>query len=166
MLWLIGIVVLIFLILCIFLVSVLVIEVDTRVPQAGIRWFFLGKAIIWYDDEWWLSMQLLFFRKTIRVASIKMKSAKKETVIEKQAPKKRKKIKRLLKRILRIIQTFKVIEWTLFIDTGDNVYNAQLYPLIFLSKTYKHIFINFRNENFLLLKIRNYPWKILYTFFK
>lgn len=166
MLWLIGIVVLIFLILCIFLVSVLVIEVDTRVPQAGIRWGFLGKAIIWYDDEWWLSMQLLFFRKTIRVASIKMKSAKKETVIEKQAPKKRKKIKRLLKRILRIIQTFKVIEWTLFIDTGDNVYNAQLYPLIFLSKTYKHIFINFRNENFLLLKIRNYPWKILYTFFK
>jgi len=166
MFWLIGVAVLIFLIFFIFLLSAIVIEVDTRVPQAGIRWGSLGKAKIWYNNEWWLSVQLLFYRKTIQVTGIKSKANKTVAAIAKKKPKKKLILKKFSKKIFPIIKTFKTLEWILAIDTGDNVYNAQLYPLNFLSKTYGHVFINFNNENFLVLKIRNYPWQILYSLLK
>lgn len=166
MFWFTGLLVFIFLIAALVLLSVLVIEVDTRIPQAVVRWGHLGKAKIWYDEEWWLSMQLPFYRKTMRVAEIKTKPAKKEIATTKKKPVKKITIKRVVKKAVAIIQTFQLQQCKLSIDTDDYVRNAQLYPLNFLPEIRNHICINFMNENFLVLKVRNYPWKILYAFIK
>ena len=165
MIWLIGILALIFITLCIILLSILVIEIDTRIPQAGIRWGTIGKARIWYDEEWWLSIQLLFYRKIFRMADIKNKPAKTKNEA-KNKTKKTGRVKNILKRMSRTIKTFQVVEWKLAIDTGDTVRNAQLYPLNFFPKIYNHLFINFTNENFFVLRITNRPWKILYALFR
>jgi hypothetical protein len=165
MIWVIGIAALLILILYWLLVSPLVIEIDTRLPQAELRWISIGNVRIWYENEWWLSMRIFFFRKTIRLAKIKNKSKKNKSPIEKK-PKRRMKPKRILVKAWRVIKTFRVTEWRLAVDTGEYVHNAQLYPLNYLPYTFEHLYINFRDENFLVLKIRNRPWKMLYAFLR
>lgn len=166
MFWLISILVIFILILCLVLLSVIVIEVDTRIPQAGFRWGNLGTATIWYDDEWWLGIQVLFYRKKIRMSAIKRKSAKIQVANARKKPAKKRKLKDVLRKVFSVVKTFEVIECKLAIDTNDYAFNAQLFPLNFLPKGGGHIFINFNNENFFVLKVINYPWKILYSFFK
>ena len=134
--------------------------------MAKLEWISIGKAVLWYDNEWWLSMRILFYKKTIRFSEIKSKPKKIKEPTSKKKPKRRMKIKQLLKKIVRIIKTFRVTEWQLAVDTGDHTQNAQLYPLNFLPYAFKHLHINFSNENYLLLKIRNRPWKILYAFLR
>ena len=63
-------------------------------------------------------------------------------------------------------KTFRITEWKLALDTGDYSLNAPLYPLNFLPYTINHILVNFQNENYLALKVRNRPWKILIVFLK
>jgi len=166
MFWLISIITLLLFILCLILLSVIVVEVDTRIPGAGMRWGIIGKARIWYDDEWWLGIQVLFYRKNIRLAGIKRKNSKPVKKSLKIKPKKKLNTGMVFKKVSRIIKTIEVTECRLAIDTNDYVYNAQLYPLNFIPVGGKHIFINFNNENYLVLKVMCYPWKMLYGYFK
>ena len=163
MIWLIIILVLILFIAWL-LLSPVIMEIDTRVPHAGLRWVSIGNVNIWYDEEWWLSMQILFFRKTIRFSNLKRKTKK----TRKRIAKKKKKgnpISKLSKMIM-VIKTFRVTEWHLSVDTNDPVLNAQLYPLNYWHSVYGHLNINFNEENYLLVRIRNRPWKILYAFMR
>jgi len=166
MIWLIGIVVFLLLILCWLLISPLVINIDTRIPNAGIRWVSIGNARIWFEEEWWLSMRILFFRKTFRLAEIKGKPRKTKVRKEIKESKRKTNINRMMMKIVRVIKTFRVTKWELAVDSGDYSRNAQLYPLNFLPYTFKHLYVNFRDENYLLLTIRNRPWKILYSFLR
>ena len=72
----------------------------------------------------------------------------------------------VLKKTFRIINTFRVTKWHLAVDTGDHTHNARLYPLNFLPGNFNHLHVNFRNESYLLLKIRNRPWKIINAFLR
>jgi len=148
------------------LISPVVIKVDTMIPMTELRWVSIGNVRIWYETEWWLSFRILFFQKTIRFSEMKRKSKKIKDTASKKKPKKKIKISRMLKKLTRVIKTFRVTEWQLAIDTGDSTRNAQLYPLNYLPYTFEHLRINFRDENFLLLKIRSSPWKILYAFLR
>jgi hypothetical protein len=165
MTWLIIILLFIGILLGWLLFSLLKLEVDTRIPNAELRWIGVGSVRIWYEDEWWLSIRLFFYRKTIRFTQINTRSEKLNSTAKTEQRKKLK-IKRRLKKIIRVIKTFRVIEWQIAIDTGDHTRNAQLYPLNFLSRALGHLSINFRDENFLVLKISNRPWKILYAFLR
>ena len=91
MLWLMIIALLVVLLIGVLLLSLLVIEIDTRVPGASMRWGALAKASIWYDDEWRMYIQVLFYRKTIGLARIKSKP------VNKKPPAAKKKSIRLLK---------------------------------------------------------------------
>ena len=73
------------------------------------------------------------------------------------------KISRVLKKLIRVLKTFRVTEWQLAVDTGDHTVNAQWYPMNFLPYTYKNLHINFIDENYLVLKMRNRPWKIVFA---
>jgi len=97
---------------------------------------------------------------------MKSKPKKIKDTAKKKKPKRRMELRPLLKKIVRIIKTFRVTEWRLAIDTGDHTRNAQLYPLNFSPRTFRHLYINFSDENYLLLKTRNRPWKILYAFLR
>ena len=63
-------------------------------------------------------------------------------------------------------KTFRIIKWQIALDTGDSIQNAWLYPLNFFPYTSHHLYINFEEENYLLLEVRNAPWKLAYVFIR
>ena len=97
---------------------------------------------------------------------MKSKPKKMKDPTAKRKPKRRMKISRVLKKLIRVLKTFRITEWQLAVDTGDHTRNAQFYPLNFLPYTYKNLNINFCDENYLVLKIRNRPWKIVFAFLR
>ena len=102
----------------------------------------------------------------MELAGIKSKPANKKTPAVKKKSAKRTTTKILFVKILRVLKTFRVTAFTLALDTGDNVLNAQIFPLIFFPPVRRHVFINFTGDNFLILKMRNRPWKMLCAFLK
>ena len=166
MIWL----VIILLVVCLFagwlLFSPLQLDIDTRSASAELRWLSIGGVRIWYEEEWWMSARILFYRKTIRVSRMKAtsKKVKKAPVKVKQEGKINR--ARMMRKAIRAIRTFRVTEWQLAVDTGDYAGNACLYPLNFLPGTAGHLHINFSEENFLVIKTRNSPWKLLYAFLR
>ncbi len=76
MMWVIGIVIFLLFILFLLLLSPLSMEVDTRIPGASFHWQNIGRAAIWYDEEWRLSMQLFFYSKTMSIHQLKKKPGK------------------------------------------------------------------------------------------
>jgi len=65
-----------------------------------------------------------------------------------------------------MLRTCRVEEWQLAIDTGDYALNAQIYPLNFVPALHHHLGINFNNKNYLYMKIRNSPVRILYAYLR
>jgi hypothetical protein len=162
--WVICILMLLFLNISWLLLSSVTIEVDTRVPGALMQWGTIGNARLWYEDKWWLTMQILFYKKTLLVSQIKRKPRKIGTV--KKRAKKAMNISRILKIIFQITKTFRVTYWSLAVDTGDYAINAPLYVLNFFPNTSKHVRVNFHNENYLVLKAKNSLWNILHVYLR
>ena len=146
------------------LVAPLLIEIDTRVPRAKMKWQSIGSGTAFYNGEWWLTFRIFFYHKTIRFSEIASKPHKKR--IAKKRTKKPLPASRALKKIAAVLRTFHIKEWQLAIDSDNYVLNAKLYPLNYLPHTAEHIHINFTDENYLVLKLSNRPWKILYAFIR
>ena len=146
--------------------SPLVLEIDTRMPQAAIRWIRIGKARVWYDNEWWLSFRIFFYRKTIRFSDIKSKTKRIKAAKPKEKRKRKMRISRLLRKMIRVLKTFRLTEWQLAIDTGDYCLNAQLYPLNYLPHAFEHLHINFAGKNYFVMKMKNRPLNILYAYLR
>ena len=166
MAWITGLLLLLLLLLCWLLLSSLNIEMDSRIPGAGIKWGTIGTAKIWYDKTWRMYISAPFYEKTFPLVELKGKSRKIIPEDEAKKKKKQRNMRRVLKMIIPMAKTFRITEWKLALDTGDYSLNAPLYPLNFLPYTINHILVNFQNENYLVLKVRNRPWKILIVFLK
>jgi uncharacterized membrane protein YbhN (UPF0104 family) len=162
MIWLLYILVFLCALLLWFLIAPLVLEIDSRKPIASIKWISIGKIVIWHDDEWWLSFRIFFFHKKMRLSSIK-KRRKGPYRINKRI---KRKPKNLLMKIIRVMRTFRIEEWQLAIDTGDYASNAQIYPFNFFPKLRHHLQVNFNDENYLYIRIRNRPLKIFYAYLR
>jgi len=141
------------------------LNIDTEKAIAVFNWRRVGYIGIWYEDEWWVSMRVFFYRKKIPFSRIKKRSKKNNNTI-KSSDKRRLKTKRNIEKLIAVAKTLQVMEWQLAIDMGEFSRNARLYPLNFLSCTYDHLNINFQNKNFLIIKIKGWPWKMLYAFLK
>lgn len=149
------------------LLSPLVLEIDTRGPYAGLKWVGIGTVWIYYDGEWWFRMRIFFYRKTMPITSIRGRSKRIEAKkTEKKNARRKMRISRLIGKGIRILKTCNVDEWELAIDTGDYTRNARFFPLNYLPYTINHLFINFTDTNYLVLKIRNRPLKLLYAVFR
>jgi len=162
--WIVILLVFVLLLLWIFF-SPFVFEIDTRIPHAGLQWHSIGNVWVWYDEEWWLSFRILIFNKKMRLSEFKTGNKLIEPLPEKKEKKEFRRIPPLHK-IIRVISSFRVKEWQVGIDTGDYTNNAKLYPLNFLPDTFRHVEVNFRDDNFLFIKIKNRPWRILYAFLR
>lgn len=154
------------LVLLLLLLSPFSVVVDTRVPAATFKWQNIGRAVIWYDEEWRLYIQLFFYSKTTSIRQLKNKSAKKKKASKKAKENKKRNTFLQINKLLRVLKSFRVTEWELAIDTGDYTRNAQLYPLNFIPYAFEHLQINFTGDNYLLLKIRNRPVNILVAYFR
>ena len=113
--------------------------------------------------SWRLRINAPFYEKTFYLSELKTKPRKIKTAGAGKKEKKKRSLRDILKMITAITKTFRVTEWKLALDTGDYTLNAVLYPLNFLPHTANHLLVNFQNENYLVLKVRNRPWKIVYA---
>ncbi len=132
------------------------IMVDTRVPVIKLHWTGIGNATVVYEsDEWWLKIRIFFFYK---------KWAMMQLIF---ANKKKKKTNRMsFSRVGHIIKSFRVTKWKIAISGSDYITNAGLYFLNFIPYTRQHLFINFTDENYVVIVTRNNLWRIVYAFIK
>jgi hypothetical protein len=143
-----------------------VIEADTRVPYAELRWAGIGSGMLFYEgEEWKLRVTIFFYTKTL---VLPFTSGAREKVKKEQKKKRKKQIKfsKLWPKILRMLKTFKVHYWQLAVDTGDYVRNAQLYPVNVMPGLNRHVRVNFTGENYCCFSISNRPWKLLYAWIR
>lgn len=140
------------------------LKIDTEAPMAEIRWVSIGNFQIWYEYEWWFSIRLFFFRKTMQVAKIKKRPDKTKATSGKNKQIRKSNTDNRLKKILQVTRTLQIAEWQLAIDSGRFDANARFYYLNFLSCNQGHLFINFQGENFLKVRLKGKPWKIIYAF--
>jgi hypothetical protein len=146
------------------LLSPFELRVDTRIPLLSVSWITIAKVTLVYEkEEWWLNIRLLFFRKRWSLLKIIFRRDK---IGKKVQGKERISRSREPLKLLPLLTTFRVTQWELFLDCGDPEKNARLYPLNFFPFSRDHIHINFSGENYLLLTIRNAPWRILFAWIK
>ena len=138
--------------------------IDTRIPLISLRWLSIGNARITFEnDKWWLKVSVLFFHKQWELQKL-IFTKKKIKRLKKPKQKRRRKFK--WSKMFRALKTFRVKKYEIAIDTGDYVLNAWLYPLNFYPAVRKHLQVNFFDENYLVLEIRNTPWRLVYAFIK
>ena len=146
------------------LLAPLQLQIDTRIPEISFRWISVGKAKIVYEqDKWWLKISVFFFFKQWDLEGLIFKPKKK---VKKNRPKTKRGLSKWLRKLFNLIKTFRVTKWQIAIDTGDDVRNAWLYSLNFYPGIRRHFCVNFFDESYLLLEIRNAPWKMVYALMK
>ena len=146
------------------LLAPLQLQIDTRIPEISFRWISVGKAKIVYEqDKWWLKISVFFFFKQWDLEGLIFKPKKK---VRKNRPKTKRGLSKWLRKLFNLIKTFRVTKWQIAIDTGDDVRNAWLYSLNFYPGISNHFCVNFFDESYLLLEIRNAPWKMVYALMK
>lgn len=143
------------------LLTPIVVQADTRIPAALVQWGRIGGCRFWFDGEWKLAFRILFFRKTLPVATLKGKRKKPRT-----HPQKKKKKGPPFGKIIQVLRSFRVEAWQLAVDTGDYTRNAKLYPFNHAPVFREHLWINFTGENYLYLRIRNRPGRILWAWIR
>lgn len=136
-------------------------------PVMMVQWKSIGNAALMYEDEaWWLKIRILFFSKKWNlVQMIFTDSKKKKKSTQSRRKEKVKKTMPVLK-IFKILKTFQIVQWKLAISADDNTANAWWYWLNFFPSTRQHVHVNFIDENYLVLVVRNKAWRIVYAFIK
>ena len=149
------------LIVCGLLLTPVILAIDTRIPEIKLSWKGIGNAAINYkEEEWLLRFRIFFYAKEIQLRNIKGRKKKQE-----KSKRKKRNPRKMMRKFLAVMKTFRVPVWRISIDTGDYVYNAWLYPLNYFIGT-EHYQINFHEENYLVLELRNNLARMLYAWFR
>jgi len=143
----------------------MVLYIDTAKNNYYLQLKGLAKANLLTDETEIIKVKLkvLFFNFYIypfkpKKTSVKVKKTKKKT-----AKKSAKQIG--IKKIIKLIKTFKVKQFRMDVDTGDYIANAKLYPLFtLLNYKYGGFHVNFEDRNTMLLSLENRPIRIIKTF--
>lgn len=146
------------------LLSPMELHIDTRTPHATFKWISIGSAVMIYEkDEWLLKVKVLLFKKQWQLSRMFIESAAKEKKAKKVSPAKKVSRFNWRKRLRRILSTFQIKELKVAIDGLEQLSYAMMYPLNFMPYIGKHIHINFENQTYLLLRIRNQPIRLLFA---
>lgn len=149
------------------LLSPLEVKIDTRVPVTRVRWKSIGNATLFYDDEQlWLKVGVLFFSKKWSLMQIIFADRKKKKKIAQSRRKKNRGKPTTILKFFKILKTFQIVQWEIAFSADDNTKNAYWYWLNFFPLTRRHVHINFIDQNYLVLVIRNKAWRIAYAFIK
>ncbi len=140
-----------------------ILYIDTRVLIVKFRWKGIGDAMLTYREEKWILMfRLLFYKKEIELSELKSGTKRKK---KKKTRRKKIDVKKLVRKITHVVKSFRAPVCRLSLDTGNYVYNAWLYPV-------NHLMgggcfnINFYDENYLELELRNNLWRMVYAWFR
>ena len=69
-------------------------------------------------------------------------------------------------KFFKILKTFQIVQWKIAVSADDHTKNAYWYWLNFFPLTRQHVLINFMDENYFVLVIRNRAWRMAYVFIK
>jgi hypothetical protein len=157
---------LLLLFLCWLLFSTIECSIDTRIPQLIIRWRTIGGAMLVFEnDAYIIRIKVPFFKREWNLEKLILQERKKPA-----APKKKKKTSPAkrppFKKIINVIKTFSIRQFEWAYGSDDFIKDAWLYALNFHPAAKQHVHINFTGENYLLLKIRNAPWRIIYAWIR
>lgn len=148
------------------LLSPVDLYIDTRKPEITLRWISILEASVYcVENDWILTIDSFVFKKQFNLFDLISTGIGRKQPI-KPAAKKRKKPSLAFSKFLNMLNTFQIKEWQLAMDTGDYVTGAWLYPLNFMPGLFGHMHLNFSGQNFLVLRIRNQPWRLAFAFLK
>ena len=156
-----------FLLLVLYLLFIpIVFFIDTATDQYYIQIKGLAKASVEKHLEELIRIKLkivlfnFYFYPFSKKSSLKAKK-----LIKKSSVKKRKRIG--IRKILRMLRSFKVKRFLIDIDTGDCMTNAKLYPVYGLLNYGMGSFnVNYEGRNQMALYMENRPIYIIKSFFK
>jgi hypothetical protein len=157
MVWLVILAVFLFLVIYLLLIPV-TLFIDTESNQYYIQLRGLAKASIMQHDKEILIVKLkvLFLKFYIYPLNYLTPSKQNKRHIKKKATL----IK--IKRILKILKTFRVKRLFVNIDSGNCILNAKLYPLFaLLNYNRENFHVNFEGQNQLVLHLKNRPINII-----
>lgn len=140
----------------------IILYVDTDKSQYFIQLKGIVKASLepMKDEVFRVKITVLFFN--FYVYPLKYKFQKN---INKKVKRTVKKRSIEFRKILRVLNSFKIKKMLLNIDTGDWTLNAKLYPLFYFSNYTKGNFrVNFQGRNQLVLHIQNRPIDIIKSY--
>ena len=165
MYWIIILILLLLLILYLLLIPI-VLFIDTATNQYYIQLKRLAKVNVEKHIE-----ELIRIKLTITFLSFyfyplrKRSSPKAKKFIKKSSLNKRKRIS--VRKIFRMLRSFKVKRFLIDIDTGDSMTNAKLYPFYGLLNYKTGMFnINYEGRNRMVLYLENRPLYIIKSFIK
>lgn len=139
--------------------------IDTSTHQYYIKVKGLAKASIEADEHEIIKIRLRAFRFDFFFYPLKVRSgdkSDKSTKAVKQST--RKSIP--VKKVVRVLKSFEVVDFQLDIDTGNCIANAKLYPVFAFLNFYSRsaLNVNFEGRNRVLLSIQNRPIRIIRSF--
>lgn len=155
------------LILCILIGAILIylllapfyFEVNSRDSRCGVRFHRLASARIRLSEaSIFLELQVVAWHTTMDLLGGKERKTTKEN-----APKNKKSIRFPVNKVLAVIQSFKISQCHIVINTGDMALNGILFPWLFwVSRTMKKdIRINFNNESEIVFVVENNFYRVL-----
>ncbi len=145
----------IFVLLLILIAGILMVPVelyiDTAINQYYLQLKGLARASVEEDDEEVIRIRLRAFFRDFYFYPLKNIGVTKTKKLEKSKVKNHKK-KVPVRKIVRVLNSFKVKKLFVDIDTGNCISNAKLYPLFtFLDYYHGRFNINFEGRNQLVL---------------
>lgn len=156
-----------FLLLVLYLLFIpIVFFIDTATDQYYIQIKGLAKASVEKHLEELIRIKLKIVLFNFYFYPFRKKSSlKAKKLIKKSSVKKRKRIG--IRKILRMLRSFKVKRFLIDIDTGDCMTNAKLYPVYGLLNYGMGSFnVNYEGRNQMALYMENRPIYIIKSFFK
>lgn len=144
------------------LFSPIQITLNSQKKIYQIHWYGIARArLLLLSKDFLIRVNVFFWEKDFSL--LRPKKEKKKTT-QKKTKKKRKfqSRKKTLKKIIRILKSFKIKIFKIDLDTGDYIQNSYLYPVFYFLKNKKiDLSINYRGDVNIHLKIENRLYKIL-----
>lgn len=162
MMWILAVVGILILVLIMLLFIPIQLYINTTTNQYFARVGYLAKANLEGDTKEILRFRIRAFGYQFFLYPLKKKKHRKKIA----KPKKKTKKKKLkTRRLVQILNAFKLNAFELNVDTGNYVTNAKLYPVIgFANHHFANCQINYKGINYLVFDIRSRPFTILRSF--
>ncbi len=158
----------ILILLILLIIGVLLVPVEIYIDTTSNQYYLqlkgLARASVEKDTEEIIRIRLRTFFRDFYFYPLKKIGVAKTKKLEKSTVKKRRK-KVPVRKILRVLKSFKIKRFFVDIDTGNCISNAKLYPVFSFFNYYHGGFhINFEGRKQFVLLIQNRPIHIIKSF--
>ena len=140
------------------------IKADTYRSEYYLSWRGIGKAeLIPLADDILIRLRIVFWKKDFY--PLHPPAAKEKKKVKPEREKKGKSQSALpFRRIIQVLKSFHIKYFRLEVDTGDYIWNAYLWPLVYgINPLRRHVAVNYQGRNECRLLIRNRAWRMAWA---